>query len=57
MENIHQFVIEGVIIYMNDYGNLIIYKDKDGKNYNTKYYNLDMIVAIGFIYRSERLSY
>ena len=42
---------------MNDYGNLIIYKDKDGKNYNTKHYNLDMIVAIGFIYRSERLSY
>lgn len=40
---------------MNDYGNLIIYND--GKNYNTKYYNLDMIVAIGFIYRSEILSY
>lgn len=27
---------------------------KDGKNYNTKYYNLDVIIAAGFKVNSER---
>lgn len=27
---------------------------EDGKNYNTKYYNLDVIIAVGFKVNSQR---
>ena len=37
-----------------DRGKLIVYRTEDGKGYQTKHYNLHMILAVGYRVRSPR---